>query len=56
MIVIPKSKRGQKRNSPLEVQYQVDLAVFCKKLVETGAGMDLADPRHPDHHKPYVQD
>lgn len=23
--------------------------------LETGGGRDLADPRHPDHHKPYVQ-
>lgn len=24
--------------------------------LETGSGSDLSDPRHPDHHKPYVQD
>jgi hypothetical protein len=24
--------------------------------LETGSGKDLADPRHPDHWKPYVQD
>lgn len=24
--------------------------------LETGGGKDLADPRHPDHYKPYVQD
>jgi hypothetical protein len=24
--------------------------------LETGGGRDLSDPRHPDHHKPYVQD
>lgn len=24
--------------------------------LETGGGKDLANPRHPDHHKPYVQD
>jgi hypothetical protein len=24
--------------------------------LETGSGKDLADPRHPDHFKPYVQD
>lgn len=23
--------------------------------LETGGGRDLSDPRHPDHHKPYVQ-
>jgi hypothetical protein len=24
--------------------------------LETGSGKDLADPNHPDHYKPYVQD
>lgn len=33
-----------------------DLGLMKINNLETGAGRDLSDPRHPDHHKPYVQD
>lgn len=33
-----------------------DLGLMKIGNLETGAGRDLSSPRHPDHHKPYVQD
>lgn len=33
-----------------------DLGLMKIGNLETGGGRDLSDPRHPDHHKPYVQD
>jgi hypothetical protein len=36
---------------------QIDgLGLMRIENLETGGGRDLSDPRHPDHHKPYVQD
>lgn len=33
-----------------------DLGLMKIANLETGGGKDLSSPRHPDHHKPYVQD
>lgn len=33
-----------------------DLKLMKIPNLETGGGKDLSNPRHPDHHKPYVQD
>lgn len=33
-----------------------DLGLMKIGNLETGGGRDLSDPRHPDHHKPYVQE
>lgn len=33
-----------------------DLGLMKIQNLETGGGKDLSSPRHPDHHKPYVQD
>lgn len=33
-----------------------DLGLMKINNLETGGGRDLSDPRHPDYHKPYVQD
>lgn len=33
-----------------------DLGLMKIGNLETGGGRDLSDPRHPDYHKPYVQD
>ena len=44
------------RNIGLTSQQIDDLGLMKIENLETGGGRDLSNPRHPDHHKPYVQD